>query len=367
VKEVEEWTTRRGKPRLPNAGAPVSATLLYHKWHAYDSDGDFDTKSSRVKFLSRVAALTNGALAGYPAWYDRYFDGLKALGVNQERTVMSATTVWRLVVGFATNPALETGLSLHLLHGFPYLPGSAVRGLVRRVAEYELVKAREAWFELPGLPPEEKIDGFLTEAEELRALFGSLAVDPPDPAPADPLWRTPRELLLHLRSRLAPEADALRKRISSLLSEHTGGVLTFYDAVPARDDLNPKGLLETDLLNPHYPDFYRRSGGLPPSDDQDPTPIYFLVVKPDVTFHFPFRIGRWPRSESRDDPRAAVLAGTSSEAVQDKVLSWLTDGLQTWGAGAKTAAGYGYFKLPGKNHAKPETPKRQGGNGGTKK
>ena len=358
------WTTRRGKPRLPNAGAPVSATLLYHKWHAYDSDGDFDTKKSRVEFLGRVADLANGALASYPAWYDRYFRGLTALGVNQERTVVSAKTVWRLVAGFATNPALETGLSLHLLHGFPYLPGSAVRGLVRRVAEYELVKDRETWFERPDLPPEEDIDRLLTEAEELRALLGSLAVDPPDPAPADPLWRTPRELLLHLRSGLDPEDDALHKRVSSLLGEHTGGVLTFYDAVPAPGQA---GLLETDLLNPHYPEFYRSSGGVPPSDDQDPTPIYFLVVKPEVTFHFPFRIGRWPRSESRADPRAAALAGTSSEEVESKVLSWLVEGLESWGSGAKTAAGYGYFKLPRKNHARPETPKKQGGNGGTKK
>jgi hypothetical protein len=202
------WTTRRGKRDLPNPGAPVSATLLYHKWHAYDSDGSFGTKKSRLEFLDRVAALANGALAGYPAWYDRYFQGLKALGVDRERAVVSAKTVWRLVAGFATNPALETGLSLHLLQSFPYLPGSAVRGLVRRVAEYELVKGCQTWFELPKLPSEEDIDCLLTEAKELRALLGSLAVDPPDPAPADPLWRTPRELLLHLRSRLDPEAGA---------------------------------------------------------------------------------------------------------------------------------------------------------------
>jgi CRISPR type III-B/RAMP module RAMP protein Cmr6 len=82
---------------------------------------------------------------------------------------------------------------------------------------------------------------------------------------------------------------------------------------------------------------------------RQPTPIYFLVVKPDVTFHFPFRISR----------RLCTEPETSSAAVENKVLSWLTEGLQTWGAGAKTAAGYGYFKLPGKNHARPETPKRQ--------
>ncbi|HEX3551926.1 MAG TPA: hypothetical protein VIA62_01705 [Thermoanaerobaculia bacterium] len=53
--------------------------------------------------------------------------------------------------------------------------------------------------------------------------------------------------------------------------------------------------------------------------------------------------GRWPGSEPRDDPRATALAGTSSEAVEERVCSWLKTGLETWGAGAKTAAGYGYF------------------------
>ena len=51
---------------------------------------------------------------------------------------MAATTLWRLVAGFVTSPALESGLVLHPLYGF-CLPGSTVRGLVRQVAEMELV------------------------------------------------------------------------------------------------------------------------------------------------------------------------------------------------------------------------------------
>ena len=33
------------------------------------------------------------------------------------------------------------------------------------------------------------------------------------------------------------------------------------------------------------------------------------------------------------------------EQVIDDLRTWLTEGLKSWGAGAKTAAGYGYFEI----------------------
>lgn len=342
------WTTRRGRPGLPADSSPVSPTLLYQKWHAYDrtSDSSWANKESRLEFLGRVAEIANRSLDGYPAWHQRYFEALFALGVERSRTVLSAKTVWRLIAGFATNPALETGLSLHLLHGFPYLPGSAVRGLVRRVAECKLAEEREGWLELSEAPPEEEISRFLAEAERLRAILGSLAVDPPDSG-VDPGWRTPRELLAKLHSLLGgdPAAEALRQRIDSLRNVNTGGLVTFFDAVPAPQE---RKLLETDLLNPHYPEFYRQSGRVPPSDDQNPTPVYFLAVRHGAVFEFPFRLAEWPEGEPRDEAerhRAAALDETTRSQVLDEIRDWLTQGLKAWGAGAKTAAGYGYFEI----------------------
>jgi hypothetical protein len=42
--------------------------------------------------------------------------------------------------------------------------------------------------------------------------------------------------------------------------------------------------------------------------------------------------------------RSATLAATTREQVIAEVREWLVEGLKTWGAGAKTAAGYGYFE-----------------------
>jgi CRISPR-associated protein Cmr6 len=131
----------------------------------------------------------------------------------------------------------------------------------------------------------------------------------------------------------------------ALRNGHTGGLVTFFDAVPAPQERN---LLETDLLNPHYPEFYRDPARVPPSDDQNPTPVYFLAVRHGAVFEFPFLLADWPEGEPRDEAelqRAAALGETTRSTVLSEVRGWLTDGLKAWGAGAKTAAGYGYFEI----------------------
>jgi CRISPR-associated protein Cmr6 len=248
---------------------------------------------------------------------------------------LEAQTVWRLVVGFATNPALETGITLHPLLGFPYIPGSAVRGLARRVAEYGLTAKREAawseWLAAGQLPPDDEMTKFLDAAECVKALLGSLIVENLEDVESG--WTPPRQWEGTLKKLLTarPDDDPIRRRVDALFGEPTGGLLTFYDAVPLPGQ---DGLLQTDILNPHYPDYYRDPGSHPPSDDQNPNPVYFLAVKPGATFVFSFRLGplpgNWPHADR--------------EALVKKVEEWLREGLETWGAGGKTAAGYGYFQ-----------------------
>jgi CRISPR-associated protein Cmr6 len=316
---------------------PVKASpgLLYHKWHAYDHD--FATKESRLPFLERVAESVNAEARGkaYEAWCKRYGQAVEDVGFGVPVQTLEAQTVWRLVVGFATNPALETGITLHPLLGFPFIPGSAVRGLARRLAEYRLTEKREAvwneWLAAGQLPPDGKLNEFLTEAECVKALLGSLIVENLEDVESG--WTLPRQWEKALRNLLAdrPEDDPVRRRVNALFGEHTGGLLTFYDAVPLPGQ---DGLLQTDILNPHYPDYYRDPGSHPPSDDQNPVPVYFLAVKPAAAFVFRFRLGPLPQ----DWPHAG------RETLEEEVKGWLRDGLETWGAGGKTAAGYGYFQ-----------------------
>ncbi|HEY2292146.1 MAG TPA: hypothetical protein VGM86_15715, partial [Thermoanaerobaculia bacterium] len=171
---MSSWTTWRPHPGRDPYSASGSPTLLFHKWHAYDVapktlHKTFDTKESRIPFLEAVANRANALTAGkdYERWFALYQQALT--GLDDQTQWITASTVWRLLTGLATNPALKTGLTLHLLHGFPYLPGSAVRGLVRRAAESDLTAAYEPWMarltQGEPLPSDAEISAFLDRAE----------------------------------------------------------------------------------------------------------------------------------------------------------------------------------------------------------
>ena len=120
---MKTWHTRPDRFRSPDAaGGMLAPGLLYYKWHAYDDD-DLEHKQSRPGFLRMVrdaveAARTGPSGKAYETWLRRFEKALQEVAGN-ELVAFEAKTVWRLAVGMAVNPALETGLSLHPLLGFP--------------------------------------------------------------------------------------------------------------------------------------------------------------------------------------------------------------------------------------------------------
>lgn len=158
---------------------------------------------------------------------------------------------WRIIVGLGTDSVYETGITLHHIYGFPYIPGSAVKGICNHFAQDE---------------------GF-DKHHDYEKIFGG---------------------------------------------QNKRGKITFFDAFPTTA---PK--LKTDIMNPHYPDYYGK--GQAPTDTQNPNPIFFLTVE---KTEFQFIIG------SKDNDQALLI----------KAMDWLTKALEYKGIGAKTAVGYGYMK-----------------------
>lgn len=105
------------------------------------------------------------------------------------------TTDYRLIVGLGGAHVLETGLTLHPLYGFPYLPASSVKGLARAYAEMIAEASRD----------------------DLRETFGS-------------------------------------EDKNKVLDNNREGKVIFLDGLPAKF---PK--LEVDIMNPHYGDYYQGS------------------------------------------------------------------------------------------------------------
>ena len=126
-------------------------------------------------------------------------------------------------------------------------------------------------------------------------------------AEAADVWRVlggPRSDMPH------PEANAGR------------GTVCFLDAIPAGQPV----LVEADVLTPHVKPYYdgAATGHLvPPAEYHNPVPLTFLTVR-----------GAY----------AVDLYGSSSQDV-GLAAEWLTKAGDELGAGAKTAAGYGYLSV----------------------
>jgi CRISPR-associated protein Cmr6 len=179
-------------------------------------------------------------------------------------------TDWRFITGLGRKGPLEAGFTFNR-YGFPILPGSSVKGIARAYAAL--------------------VENKTEDDADFVAIFG----------------RAPKQG--------EPESAA------------QSGNAIFLDAIPTHV---PE--LQLDIMNPHYPKYYQ--GDEFPTDWQNPSPVFFLTVAPNMEFCF--AVGwRGAMNEKAIELRALAQA-------------WLMKGLQELGAGAKTSAGYGYFGPPEK-------------------
>lgn len=364
---------------LPGISAQdVSPTLLFHRWHDYDRfeieirlvKGQpreykaFETSESRRPFLLAVAeSVQQTGKRTYGTWHAAFHRATEDVG---GQVLVTAPTAWRMVTGWATNPALEAGIVLDHLTGFPLVPGSGVKGLLHHVAEMEIVETDE-WVAPGVLPtggPPAALRAALDAALLVRVLFGSLFVERHKASENEfhglegPKERFSRWLALIDR---APDRDSetwreTRERIAELLSlEPVGGMVTCFDAVPSPAEWAvPDRILQLDILNPHYSPYYQAGAGAAvlPTDSSSPSPVHFLAVRPGVRFEFRVRLTGFPSAAGHVDndsdslTRRQALGTRSRPEVLETLKGWLKKGLDEWGVGAKTAAGYGYFDFP---------------------
>lgn len=280
----------------------------------------------RIRFIDRPLA-PNSRMDGQllAAYYKRWQQGCTALGAIS----FELTTASRLVVGLGIESVLETSLALHRIHGFPIIPGSALKGLARKVAFFELAQTLGV---MPLSIEEYKQRKEAAEQTPLDRLASLLESDLSAKSTEHNLQDLQREPTISAEAKikemsiqdLAKMQDFNNFRLVFGLLEQAGCVI-FLDAVPKN---NPT--LAVDVMNPHYPDYYRDdSGKTPPSDDQSPNPVAFLSVAEGTIFGFALV----PRCHDSAQAKQAVSLARR----------WLETGLREVGIGAKTAAGYGVF------------------------
>ena len=201
-------------------------------------------------------------------------DALRArqtqIAANLGETVwtIEAQSIAPFVTGTGIEHPLENGMAFLNPYGLPYLPGSGVKGVLRRAAE----ELRDNVFG-------EGTQGWNQPA--IDTLFGK-----------------------------EPESGDTE-------TERTRGTLTFWDVFPHCDRL------AVDIMNPHYGDYYQ--GNTPPTDCGQPIPIFFLTVpeKSRFTFHVQCDRARLPDDWPADRWHALL------EAAFVHAFDWLGFGAKT--------------------------------------
>jgi len=251
------------------------------------------------------------------------FQAIDAIGrekaaLFEEQGVADYRVNWRLAIGLGNASVFENSLTLHHVYGVPYIPASSVKGIIRSwlIQEYfSYDKDGEKRFEYgEGLA--------LRDSEDFCLIFG-----------------TPSEFKV-------ADNKSEKSRIKNQVGNPTAhiGNVVFFDAFPVN---NPK--VYVDIMNPHYPEYYKEGSRKPPADWQNPVPIFFLTIK-DTSFQFLFGIRK-----GCTDGEYEKLSNVSFQHPSDpemnkkgsaeKVLKELLEEALTFnGAGAKTATGYGRMR-----------------------
>lgn len=249
---------------------------------------------------------------------------------------LHARLMSRLLVDLAGG-VMENANVLLDRYGLPFIPGSAVKGCARRMA----LQALHDWIASGTPRPAEDdacapcCEGFGSPAAMLAAIariFGWVEKD----------WDAGRKEGL-FRSDFGwacgDDHESIWTETSKHLAQGFGwrlpeerpwkqlpnfaGSIAFVHATPNADPG-----LELDVVTPHHTDYYQ--GKLETATDtEDPVPVNFPAIRAQRdTDYFTFPLIPLRRADNGDLTIARL---------------WLARGLELFGLGAKTAAGYGWF------------------------
>lgn len=252
-----------GLKRLLPPEKEINASLLMTKY------AEVKTKAEKEDSDKMVRRICNGKVWSKERASYSSFSGAQVTPMKLKD---------RLIVDHSGG-VQESSLCLHARFGFPMIPGSAVKGAARHYCW-------EQWNESEEGPEKQRL------AEELADIFG-----------------------------FPTGAETLDTYVGE--REVSAGKVCFLAALPY--DRAP---LEADVLTCHHKNYYSPTNPKSEAtDDEDPTPHFFPVVKAGATFEF------------------VVLPTTrGSDELAEKALGYLKSALEINGIGAKTAAGYGWFE-----------------------
>lgn len=252
-----------------------------------------------------------------PGIAERHKKNICSLGLSIIQN--EAKCDWRMIVGLGNESVHETSITLHHIYGVPYIPGSAIKGVVRSWMITEIFGDPDS-----GMVPQEEKDFPLVNAE-YRALQDKVFCR---------IFGCPEKVKKYHFENNMPVKDKFDFETTAF-GESLRGEVFFFDAFPLEA---PE--ISADIMNPHYGAYYmpEDSGAysVPPADYLEPVPINFLTVK-NAEFRFLCGIKKCNDKEEVNSP------SFSGKIMSELIDEWLKKALTEHGIGAKTAVGYGYM------------------------
>jgi CRISPR-associated protein Cmr6 len=274
-----------------------------------------DTKNKK-DFLDSIKNKVPNIIENFKKRIQNQVENLEKLGYenvfkNEKEKCLRLTTASRLVVGLGSGHVLETSLTLHHIFGIPYIPASALKGVVRMVSFWKIVESNKNNVK--------DIEKYIKELQE------------------------------HLYDDEISGSDSEEILKHKLLfgTQNFKGLLVFLDAYPEIQD--NQQIFELDVMTPHYQGYYTENQV--PGDWENPNPIIFLTFKKGITFCFNVLFDKYRAEkilEDKDFPQNAkdIIENWGKNGYSDlssDVKKWLKDALTGFGIGAKTRLGYGIF------------------------
>ncbi|MGB0931982.1 MAG: type III-B CRISPR module RAMP protein Cmr6, partial [Chitinophagales bacterium] len=187
--------------------------------------------------------------------------------------VFNQTTSGRLITGLGGASVYETDITLHQIYGFPYLPASGIKGVVR---SWIITNAFANETDVPNNEKEQLLTNAEFRAYQNEAfcrIFGC-----PSKATKALFDEEGNIMKDHKGRNKTKQYDVALKDKKGKGQENQGKV-QFFDAYPTDA---PK--VVPDVMNPHYAPYY--NGDKPPADYHNPIPIFFLTVDKKTEFQF---------------------------------------------------------------------------------
>jgi CRISPR-associated protein Cmr6 len=208
---------------------------------------------------------------------------------------LCASSTAPLIVNHAGGVLENAGLCLHRFTSIPYISGSAIKGAARRAAVSRLKEQKNQ-------------DEKLSLLNTILEVFGWTKPDLASKEENDLYW-------------------AFEKDIPAMPhEEHVGGVV-FLDSFP----LEVPSLM-IDVLACHHPKYYQGKN-THATDDENPNIQTFPAIKKGARYLFSILpVGKKSTTE------------VCKTSLVEAALDFLREGIEEFGIGAKTAAGYGRFR-----------------------